>query len=80
MGDIEPMKQSDVQKMLDIMVGGFEFNKTYWPYTKMLAWNAYNEAEKFCYKHFKTRNWRNRGQHFAFKRKEDYEWFVLRWA
>ncbi len=80
MGNIEQMKQNDVQRIMDIMVGGFQFNKTYWPYTKTVAWHEVEEVDKFCYKHFRSRNWRSRGQHFAFKRKEDYEWFILRWA
>ena len=79
MGSVEPMKQSDVQRIMDIMVG-FENNKTYWPYAKKVEWNEYNEAEKFCYKHFKSRNWRSYGMYFAFKREADYTLFLLRWA
>ena len=74
------MNTSDRIKLVDRMIGGHDFNKTYWPYVKMVAWNEYAPAERFCYDNFKTKNWRNRGQHFAFKRKEDYEWFILRWS
>jgi len=75
------MKQNDVQRMLDIMGGGYEFNKTYWPYVVTISYDQYYNAERWCYEHFKSRNWRNQGmRYFAFKRKEDYEWFLLRWA
>jgi hypothetical protein len=74
------MKSNDIDRMLDIFVGGHTFNQTYWPHVKMVAWNEMFLAERFCYDNFKTRNWRNRGQHFGFKRKEDFEWFVLRWS
>lgn len=75
------MKQNDIDRWLNLYnVGGHNFNATYWPHVKMVAWNEYNAAERFCYSSFKTKNWRNQGQHFAFKRKEDYEWFLLRWS
>jgi hypothetical protein len=78
-GDIEPMNYSNeiVQRMLDEL---HEFNPTYWPYTLKVETHDMHSAERFCYQHFKTKNWRNRGTKFAFKRKEDYEWFVLRWS
>lgn len=56
-------------------------NKKYWPYQHtMKAWSIVRPAEDWCYQNFKSRNWRNVGKYFAFKRKEDYEWFVLRWS
>ena len=63
----------------DIMVGGHTFNQRYWPYVKMVLWNQYFDAERWCYQNFKSRNWRSQGQYFAFKRKEDYTFFMLRW-
>lgn len=57
-----------------------QFNPTYWPYTIKVETHNIFPAERFCYQHFKTKNWRNKGTKFAFKRKEDYEWFVLRWS
>ena len=74
------MNTSDRIKLVDKMIGGYDFNKTYWPHVKTVAWIDYREAERFCYQHFKSKNWRNQGLHFAFKRVEDYEWFVLRWS
>lgn len=79
MGDLKPMNYSNelVQRMLDEL---HEFNSTYWPYTIKVETSDIFNAERFCYQHFKTKNWRNRGTKFAFKRKEDYEWFMLRWS
>lgn len=66
-----------IQKMLDELN---EFNTTYWPHTLEIKLHDVIPAERFCYQHFKTKNWRNKGTKFGFKRKEDFEWFVLRWA
>lgn len=64
----------------NIMVGGHTFNQRYWPYVKMVSWDSIWRAERFCYDNFKSRNWRNQGQHFAFKRHEDAALFMLRWS
>ena len=66
-----------IQRMIDEL---HAFNPTYWPYTSKVETYHMFSAERFCYDNFKTKNWRNRGTKFAFKRKEDYEWFVLRWS
>lgn len=80
MGHIKPMKDSSVS-LLKQMVDNFEqLNSTYWPYALRVKTYDMFPAERFCYDNFKSRNWRNRGTKFAFKRKEDYEWFVLRWS
>ena len=74
------MDNNSVNNIIERLYDGFWQNKTYWPYQiELKEWNQYNEAEKFCYKHFKSRNWRSQGVYFSFKRKEDYEWFLLRW-
>lgn len=53
-------------------------NKKYWPHQvqteKML------EAERWCYEHFKSANWRNVGTCFAFKYGPDATAFALRWT
>lgn len=66
-----------IQRMIDELE---QFNPTYWPYTLKVESPDMYSAERFCYQHFKTKNWRNKGTKFGFKRKEDYEWFVLRWS
>lgn len=74
------MNSASVQRMAEFMMGEFQFNPTYWPYTMRVKWDQWQDAERFCYMSFKTRNWRNQGQRFAFKRKQDYDWFLLRWT
>ena len=61
---------------------GFEgHNKKYWPHQHVVrGWSMVRPAERWCYQNFKSRNWNNVGKYFAFKRKEDYEWFLLRWS
>jgi hypothetical protein len=57
-----------------------ELNDKYWPYQFTIKdWQRIRETERFCYTSFKSCNWRNRGRYFGFKRKQDYEWFLLRW-
>lgn len=66
--------------ILDKIVGGHNFNKTYWPYVKMISWDQYHKAERWCYANFKSRNWRNQGLWFAFKKETDFTLFMLKWA
>ena len=80
MGDIKPMKTSDIDNLLQKFVGGHTFNRRYWPYVIQMSFSDYDNAERFCYDNFRSRNWRSQGPYFGFKRKEDYEWFVLRWS
>jgi hypothetical protein len=55
-------------------------NSTYWPYqARITEHNSVREIERWCYAHFKSKNWRNSWQWFAFKREEDYVMFALRW-
>lgn len=60
-------------------------NKKYWPYhvvtkeAKLTIFAVSGEAEKWCYKNFKSKNWRNVGNYFAFKREQDAMMFSLRW-
>lgn len=76
---VQPMaiNQDDIFKF----IYGFNgHNKKYWPYQIKLDLDKLLAAERWCYVNFKSRNWRNVGGSFAFKRQEDYEWFLLRWA
>lgn len=79
MGGLKPMKQDDITRMI-YALGGHTFNKTYWPHVIEITVHDYDKAERFCYDNFRSRNWRSQGPYFGFKRKEDYEWFVLRWS
>ena len=54
-------------------------NHRYWPYQCFVSIEQLFAAERWCYENFKSRNWRNRGQFFGFKRKEDWLWFKLKW-
>jgi hypothetical protein len=74
---VQPM--TNIGSIFDRAIGGHSFNEKYWPHVKMVSWKEIFDAERFCYTNFKSRNWRNAGQFFAFKRKRDYEWFLLRW-
>jgi hypothetical protein len=53
------------------------FNPNYWPHVKTLPWDKMFKAERWCYDNLKSRNWRNQGVHFAFKREQDYMMFML---
>jgi hypothetical protein len=55
-------------------------NKTYWPYQYNSPYLNFDEVDRWCYEHFKSRNWRFMLNTYAFKRKEDFEWFLLRWT
>jgi hypothetical protein len=56
-------------------------NKKYWPYQySITAWSMVDPVERWCYENFKSRNWRNVGRHFAFKRHEDAAFFTLKWG
>lgn len=61
-------------------VGGYNFNLKYWPHVTMVTWQHVLDAERWCYKNFKSRNWRNSGQFFAFKREQDFLLFTLKWS
>ena len=63
-----------------VMMAVGPFNKTYWPYQGCIGGeNDFGECKRWCYCHFKSKNWRNLEQHFAFKREEDFVLFALRW-
>ena len=79
MGDIKPMSNK-AKIFMEQWFGEAELNDKYWPYQFTIEdWQRIRETERFCYNSFKSKNWRNRGRFFGFKRKEDYEWFLLRW-
>jgi hypothetical protein len=76
----EPMNDK-VKSLMKEWFAEEELNSNYWPYQFDLKdWRNINVVEQFCYQSFKSRNWRNRGRYFGFKRKQDYEWFLLRWS
>jgi len=60
-------------------------NKKYWPYhvavkeTHRSVFEKSDEAERWCYTKFKSGNWRNVGNYFAFKQQQDAVMFTLRW-
>jgi hypothetical protein len=75
------MNNDTVKSVIDLLWEKNKPKSKYWPYDlEVKELKQHTEAERFCYTHFKTRNWRNHGVYFYFKRKEDYEWFVLRWS
>ena len=53
-------------------------NKKYWPHHVQVE--KMMEAERWCYEHFKSSQWRNVGTYFAFKSGPDATAFALRWA
>jgi hypothetical protein len=57
-------------------------NKTYWPYQHTLSRLILNrDPERWCWDNISHgRYWRNYGNKFAFKRKEDAALFMLTWA
>jgi len=61
------------------------FNKKYWPYQVRLDTQVIDkectiqDLERWCYKNLKTQEWRNDIWYFAFKREQDYTFFMLRW-
>lgn len=72
---------NELSKKIDkqnITVGGPMLNHKYWPYQVFIPWHSVDEAERFCYNSFKSRNWRNYGAFFGFKNKNDWVWFKLR--
>lgn len=76
---VQPMQTKGVS-IFDKAIGGHSFNEKYWPHIKTISWNQLFEAERWCYQNFRSRNWRNQGLHFAFKREQDYALFLLRWS
>ncbi len=79
------MNNLTVQSIIDQTIlnknNGHWHNKTHWPYQlEIKSWYDIGNAERFCYDNFRSGNWRNTTRYFGFKRKEDYEWFVLRWS
>lgn len=57
-------------------------NKTYWPY-QFTPYNSTSigKMERWCWENISHgRYWRNYGNKFAFKRKEDAALFMLTWA
>ena len=57
-------------------------NKTYWPYQHTPSRLIPNrDLERWCWENISHgRYWRNYGNKFAFKRKEDAALFMLTWA
>lgn len=63
---------------MNVTVGGPMLKHKYWPYQVYIEWDKVKEAERFCYDSFKSRNWRNHGAFFGFKKKNEWVWFKLR--
>lgn len=61
-------------------IWGKTYNKKYWPYQYTINRDEVFEAERWCWQHFKGRNWNNTHRMFAFKRSRDAVMFALRWA
>jgi hypothetical protein len=76
---VQPMS-AGAGSVFNKAIGGHNFNAKYWPHFKMVSWDQLFEAERWCYANFKSRNWRNQGMYFAFKREQDYLLFVLKWS
>lgn len=57
-------------------------NKKYWPYQFTMDRKKHNidELERWCYDKFKSANWRNYGNLFAFKQQHDASYFLLFWS
>lgn len=60
------------------------FNKKYWPHQVVLRGGDPNlpnsiVIERWCYKNFKSANWRNIGYYFVFKNGLDATLFTLKW-
>lgn len=71
----------NIPKFLEMWRAEEELNNRYWPYQfEITEWEQVRHAERFCYNSFKSRNWRNSGRYFGFKRQQDYEWFLLGWV
>ena len=50
-------------------------NKKYWPHQVTVKESG--TAERWCYANLSSKNWRNVGSYFAFKRGEDATMFAL---
>jgi hypothetical protein len=57
-------------------------NKKYWPYQHTpSSFISIRDMERWCWNNISHgRYWRNYGNKFAFKRKEDAALFILRWS
>ena len=55
-------------------------NKRYWPKSIKVAPTKIEEAQRWCYENFKSRDWRDIGICFYFKREHDATLFALRWS
>jgi len=54
-------------------------NKRYWPH-QITTGDDVEAKERWCYENLRSRDWRNVGSYFAFKRGEDATLFALRWS
>ena len=57
-------------------------NKKYWPHQFTMDRRKYDvdKLERWCYDKFKSANWRNYGNLFAFKQQHDASYFLLFWS
>ena len=78
---VQPMTGTGGQSLYAKYFGEKEYNKKYWPYQVTIPDSSKRyEAERWCWERFKGRYWNSHGRVYVFKRKEDYEWFLLRWS
>ena len=56
------------------------YNKKHWPHQYTVNPEYVFEAERWCWEHFKGRNWNNTHKKFVFKRSQDAFMFALRWS
>ena len=75
---VQPMP-GDIMEIFN-KIHPHKFNARYWPYSVEIETFDMFDAERWCYNNFKSRNWRNRGKHFAFKHEKDYVAFLLKWS
>jgi hypothetical protein len=62
-------------------VRAWYMKKKYWPYQYEFPMIPNRtDIERWCYKNFKSRNWRSMYGTYAFKHEKDYTLFLLRWA
>ena len=73
---MEMQKSIDEGILLDLLV---EDGWTKFPYEIYNTSKAI-EMAKYCKNSFEKDQWEILNGHFVFRKKKDYEWFVLRWS
>lgn len=69
-------KQIDEGVMLDVLVeGGWTKVEFYFTSNKQAV-----DIKNWCGENFKKNQWQRLQQFFVFRKKQDAEWFILRWS